>query len=65
MQRLTHWIDGAARAPLEDRWLEVDDPATGAAFAEVAAGTALDAVAAVDAVKVKGRTVSGVLTLNP
>lgn len=49
MQRLTHWIDGAARAPLEDRWLDVDDPATGAAFAEVAAGTALDAVAAVDA----------------
>ena len=38
MQRLTHWIDGAARAPLEDRWLEVDDPATGAAFAEVAFG---------------------------
>ena len=27
MQRLTHWIDGAARAPLEDRWLDVDDPA--------------------------------------
>lgn len=49
MQRLTHWIDGAARAPLEDRWLGVDDPATGAAFAEVAAGTARDAVAAVDA----------------
>lgn len=49
MQRLTHWIDGATRAPHADRWRPVDDPATGVAFAEVAAGTAEDVADAVDA----------------
>ncbi|UNK41168.1 aldehyde dehydrogenase [Luteimonas sp. S4-F44] len=42
MQRLTHWIDGAARDPAADRWLPVYAPATGRVYAEVAAGDAAD-----------------------
>ncbi|WP_337245596.1 aldehyde dehydrogenase [Luteimonas sp. gir] len=42
MQRLTHWIDGAARTPAADRWLPVHAPATGRVYAEVAAGDATD-----------------------
>ncbi|KLJ02008.1 aldehyde dehydrogenase [Luteimonas sp. FCS-9] len=42
MQRLTHWIDGAAREPATDRWLPVHAPATGRVYAEVAAGDATD-----------------------
>ena len=38
MQRLTHWIDGAARAPGRDHWLPVHEPASGRIYAEVAAG---------------------------
>lgn len=49
MQRLTHWIDGAARAPGGDHWLPVLDPATGAIYAEVAAGDAADVDAAIAA----------------
>ncbi len=49
MQRLTHWIDGAARAPGRDHWLPVHDPATGAVYAEVAAGDAADVDAAIAA----------------
>ncbi|MET0329289.1 MAG: aldehyde dehydrogenase family protein, partial [Luteimonas sp.] len=49
MQRLTHWIDGAARAPGRDHWLPVHDPATGRAYAEVAAGDAADIDAAIAA----------------
>ncbi|VXB66673.1 2-aminomuconic 6-semialdehyde dehydrogenase [Luteimonas sp. 9C] len=49
MQRLTHWIDGAARTPGQDRWLPVHAPATGAVYAEVAAGDAADIEAAVTA----------------
>jgi aminomuconate-semialdehyde/2-hydroxymuconate-6-semialdehyde dehydrogenase len=49
MQRLTHWIDGAARLPARDRWLDVFDPSNGQAFAKVAAGDAEDVALAVDA----------------
>ncbi|ASR44618.1 2-hydroxymuconic semialdehyde dehydrogenase [Xanthomonas citri pv. mangiferaeindicae] len=42
MQRLTHWIDGAAQDPAADRWLPVHAPATGRVYAEVAAGDATD-----------------------
>jgi len=47
--RLTHWIDGKAREAASGRWLDVFDPATGRAFAEVADGDAADAQAAVAA----------------
>ena len=47
--RLTHWIDGRARAPGNGRWLDVFDPATGNAFAQVADGDGNDVEAAVDA----------------
>ncbi|MGH8085171.1 MAG: aldehyde dehydrogenase [Lysobacter sp.] len=47
--RLTHWIDGKAREAASGRWLDVFDPATGRAFAEVADGNAADAEAAVAA----------------
>ena len=47
--RLTHWIDGKAREAASGRWLDVFDPATGRAFAEVAAGNATDAEDAVAA----------------
>ena len=49
MQRLTHWIDGAARAPGRDHWLPVHEPATGRIYAEVAAGDAADVDAAITA----------------
>lgn len=49
MQRFTHWIDGAARAPGRDHWLAVHDPATGATYAEVAAGDVADIDAAIAA----------------
>ncbi|MEF3081226.1 aldehyde dehydrogenase family protein [Luteimonas sp. SMYT11W] len=49
MQRLTHWIDGAARAPGRDHWLPVHEPATGRIYAEVAAGDAADIDAAINA----------------
>ncbi|MEN5118276.1 aldehyde dehydrogenase [Luteimonas sp. TWI662] len=42
MQRLTHWIDGAARDPAADRWWPVHAPATGRVYAEVAAGDVTD-----------------------
>ena len=47
--RLTHWIDGKSRDAASGRWLDVFDPATGRAFAEVADGNAEDAQAAVAA----------------
>ncbi|MGQ4584233.1 aldehyde dehydrogenase family protein [Lysobacter sp. F60174L2] len=47
--RLTHWIDGKAREAASGCWLDVFDPATGRAFAEVADGDAADAQAAVAA----------------
>jgi aminomuconate-semialdehyde/2-hydroxymuconate-6-semialdehyde dehydrogenase len=42
MKSLTHWIDGQARAAAGGRWLEVFDPASGQAFAQVAAGDTVD-----------------------
>jgi aminomuconate-semialdehyde/2-hydroxymuconate-6-semialdehyde dehydrogenase len=47
--RFPHWIDGKAREPAGGRWLEVFEPATGRAFAEVARGDAVDVEAAVAA----------------
>jgi aminomuconate-semialdehyde/2-hydroxymuconate-6-semialdehyde dehydrogenase len=47
--RLRHWIDGRAVEPASGRWLEVFEPATGRAFAEVARGDAADVEAAVAA----------------
>jgi aminomuconate-semialdehyde/2-hydroxymuconate-6-semialdehyde dehydrogenase len=49
MQRLTHWIDGAARAPGRDHWLQVHEPASGRIYAEVAAGNAADVDVAITA----------------
>lgn len=49
MQRLMHWIDGAPRPPRDDRWLAVHEPASGHAYADVAAGGAEDVAAAVTA----------------
>ncbi len=47
--RFPHWIDGQAREPAGGRWLEVFEPATGQAYAEVACGDASDVEAAVAA----------------
>src|SRR5688500_14285509 len=49
MDRLPHWIDGAAAQPHSGRWLDVADPAVGATFAQVASGDAADVDAAVTA----------------
>ena len=47
--RLTHWIDGEPQDAASGRWLEVMDPATGQAYAEVADGDARDVQRAVAA----------------
>ncbi|QSX77458.1 aldehyde dehydrogenase [Agrilutibacter solisilvae] len=47
--QLTHWIDARPREVADDRWLEVHDPATGKAFAQVARGGAADVEAAITA----------------
>jgi aminomuconate-semialdehyde/2-hydroxymuconate-6-semialdehyde dehydrogenase len=47
--RWVHWIDGEPRAAASGRWHDVFDPATGSAYAEVAAGDATDVEAAIDA----------------
>lgn len=47
--RLTHWINGNPTEPAGGRWLEVFDPATGKAFAEVARGDGADVEAAIAA----------------
>lgn len=49
MQRYAHFIDGEVREPAGGSWLEVFDPATGKAWAEVAAGDARDVDDAVNA----------------
>src|SRR5688500_1275607 len=49
MDRLPHWIDGAATQPRSGRWLDVADPALRATFAQVAGGDAADVDAAVTA----------------
>jgi aminomuconate-semialdehyde/2-hydroxymuconate-6-semialdehyde dehydrogenase len=51
MLRLPHWIDGKARQPGNGRWLDVFEPATGQAFAQVADGDAEDVDAAVSAAR--------------
>ena len=49
--RLTHWIDGKPTQPGNGRWLDVFEPATGQAFAQVADGDADDVEAAVAAAR--------------
>jgi aminomuconate-semialdehyde/2-hydroxymuconate-6-semialdehyde dehydrogenase len=49
--RLTHWIDGESREAASGRWLDVFDPATTHAYAQVAAGDARDVAAAIDAAR--------------
>jgi len=49
--RLTHWIDGESREAASGRWLDVFDPATTQAYAQVAAGDARDVEAAIDAAR--------------
>ena len=49
MQNLTHWIDGEARPAVNGRWLEVFDPASSKAYAQVAAGDKQDVELAVAA----------------
>src|SRR5690606_11970269 len=49
--RLSHWIDGAAREPAGNGWLQVFDPAGGKPFAEVARGNAADVDSAVAAAR--------------
>ncbi len=49
--RLTHLIGGAAAEPASGRWLEVHEPATGAVYAQCAAGDARDVHAAVNAAR--------------
>jgi aminomuconate-semialdehyde/2-hydroxymuconate-6-semialdehyde dehydrogenase len=49
MKSLTHWIDGQARSAAGGRWLEVFDPASGQAFAQVASGDTVDVDIAVAA----------------
>jgi aminomuconate-semialdehyde/2-hydroxymuconate-6-semialdehyde dehydrogenase len=48
-ERLTHLIGGRSYAAPDARWLEVHEPATGAAYAELAAGEGADVDAAVEA----------------
>lgn len=49
MTRCSHWIDGVAHPPAQDRWLPVFNPADGQRFVDVAAGDASDVEAAVAA----------------
>ncbi len=49
MQRFKHLIGGESRPAQTERWLDVFEPASGRAYAEVAAGDALDVEAAVAA----------------
>ena len=49
MLELPHWIDGKPTEPGNGRWLDVFEPATGQAFAQVADGGADDVEAAVAA----------------
>ena len=49
--RFQHWIDGAPSDPANGRWRDVFDPATGAAFAQVAEGDADDVARAVEAAR--------------
>lgn len=49
--RMTHWIDGHARDAAGGAWLDVAEPASGATYAQVAAGDARDVDAAVEAAR--------------
>ena len=49
MRRFAHFIDGEVREPAGGSWLEVFDPSSGEAWAEVAAGDARDVDDAVNA----------------
>ncbi|HKN78374.1 MAG TPA: aldehyde dehydrogenase family protein, partial [Lysobacter sp.] len=49
--RLTHWIDGESREAASGRWLDVFDPATTQAYAQVAAGDARDVADAIAAAR--------------
>lgn len=49
MHRFRHWIDGAPRDAADGRWLDVFDPASAQAYAQVAAGGAAEVEAAVAA----------------
>lgn len=49
MHRFRHWIDGTPRDAADGRWLEVFDPASAQAYAQVAAGGAAEVEAAVAA----------------
>ncbi len=49
MQRYPHWIDGKPYPPAGDAWLDVHSPANGEVIAHVAAGTAVDVDAAMQA----------------
>ncbi|MBS0215820.1 MAG: aldehyde dehydrogenase [Proteobacteria bacterium] len=49
MQRYPHWIDGKPHPPPGDAWLDVHSPANGEVIAQVAAGTAIDVDAAMQA----------------
>ncbi|HEY5971196.1 MAG TPA: aldehyde dehydrogenase family protein, partial [Pseudoxanthomonas sp.] len=49
MRKLNHWIDNTARSPADDGWIEVFDPNTGQAYAQVASGNASDVEIAVTA----------------
>ncbi|HEY4556527.1 MAG TPA: aldehyde dehydrogenase family protein, partial [Lysobacter sp.] len=49
--RHCHHIDGRSHPPAGDRWLDVVDPATGRAFAQVASGDAADVDAAISAAR--------------
>ena len=51
MLELPHWIDGKPTEPGNGRWLDVFEPATGQAFAQVADGGADDVEAAVAAAR--------------
>ncbi len=49
--RLTHLINGEARNPADDRWLDVVEPATATIFGQCPAGNADDVYAAVAAAR--------------
>jgi aldehyde dehydrogenase (NAD+) len=51
MQRFSHWIDGEHKSPANGKWLDAIDPYRNEAWAQVPAGSSLDANAAVAAAK--------------
>lgn len=49
MECLHHWIDGSEQRSADDRWLDVHEPAHGGLLGRVAAGSAVEVEAAVQA----------------